>query len=116
MLSKLTDVYALWHQTLPTIPKTVRYSLAIKIDIQFTDLIELLLRAAYSPREQKLVFLKQASVKLDTIKFFLQVTWSIKALDNKELASISQPLNEVGKSLGGWMHHLAKDVPIEGTS
>ncbi len=116
VLAKLTDAYVLWHRTMPTIPKTARYSLAMKIDAQFTDLIELLLRAAYSPAEQKTPLLKQASVKLDAIKFFLQVAWSIKALDNKTLASLSQPLSEVGKMIGGWLSHLTKDAPMKEAS
>jgi len=47
-----------------------------------------------------------ASVKLDLLKFFLQIAWEIKSLDNKKYILLSERLNEIGKMLGGWIKAL----------
>jgi hypothetical protein len=55
---------------------------------------------------EKIISLKTASTKLDMLKFFLQLSWEIKALDNKKYITISEKLNEIGKMLGGWIKAL----------
>jgi len=49
---------------------------------------------------------QRASTKLDALKFFLQIAWELKVLDNKQYLRLSEPLNEVGKMLGGWRKTL----------
>jgi hypothetical protein len=40
------------------------------------------------------------------LKFFLQVAWEIKALDNKKYIRLSEKLDEIGKMLGGWLKSI----------
>jgi hypothetical protein len=88
---------------LPHFPKTSRYSLGSKIDSLFLEVIEAIFLAGYSNQTEKIIYLRRASLKLDSLKFFLQVSWEIKALDNKKYIKLSEYLNEIGKMLGGWM-------------
>ncbi|MBU1178752.1 four helix bundle protein, partial [Patescibacteria group bacterium] len=44
-------------------------------------------------KEQKLPFLQKANSKLDLLKFFLQISWEIKFLDNKKYIILSEHLN-----------------------
>lgn len=80
----------------------MRYSLGIKIDILFTDLLEIILQARYTNRDNKLAFIDKAAIKLDSLKFFLQIIWQTKSLDNKKYLQLSEPMTEIGKILGGW--------------
>ncbi len=64
-------------------------------------MIELIIRASYSEKIEKLASLTKSSFKLDLLKFFLQVAWDIKSLDNKKYILLSERLNEIGKMLGG---------------
>ena len=48
---------------------------------------------------------------MDVLKFFMLIVWELKAVDNKKFASISTPLVEVGKMLGGWQKQLTKNSP-----
>ena len=64
------------------------------------------MRAAYSDKIEKLISLKDASVKLDLLKFFLQIAWEIRSLDNKKYIQLSERLDEIGKMLGGWIKVL----------
>lgn len=87
-------------------PKTARYSLGIKIDNLFIETTELIFIASRLNKEKKLPYLEKASGKLDLLKFFLQIAWEIKSLDNKKYIILSEHLNEIGKMLGGWKKGL----------
>jgi len=91
---------------LPNFQKDSRYTIGTKIDSLFLETIELIIKASYSDKLEKLISLKNASVKLDLLKFFLQIAWEIKSLDNKKYILISEKLNEIGKMLGGWIKVL----------
>lgn len=93
-------------------PKLDRFTLGQKIDGLFTDVIEYILIAGFTTRVNKSAFVQKASVKLDTLKFFLQLAWSLKAIDDRKLAAISNPLFEIGKMLGGWQRQLTKETPL----
>jgi len=60
------------------------------------------------PREYKSSYVQKAIGKTDLIKFFLQICWEIKSLQNNKYIALSEPLNEVGKMLGGWYRQLSK--------
>lgn len=103
---KLVDVYKLWHEILSKINKDTRYTLGAKIDICFLEIVENIIKAEFSDKIEKLVFLKRTSAKLDLLKFFLQILWEIKSLDNKKYIFLSEKLNEIGRMLGGWIKSL----------
>ena len=102
IIGRFISAYKLWDGLRNHFPKKSRYSLGAKIDNLFLDTIELLFIASYISREAKPPFLKRASVKLDILKFFLQISWELKVLDNTKYAAVSAPLNDIGKMLGGW--------------
>lgn len=98
---------------MPHIPKTARYTLGEKIDAVFADTIELVFVASYAPKEQKAQVLGRAIAKLDLLKFFLQLIWEVKGLDNKKYVALSEPLAEIGRMLGGWSRQAVarKETP-----
>lgn len=104
-------MYKVWHNYLIHLPRLSRYTLGAKIDKLFTELLELTLKAGYTPKTQKLIVVQNASAKLDLLKFFLKIAWELKVIDNKKYAQISQLVSEVGKMLGGWIRQLQKNSP-----
>ncbi len=106
LTQKLIAVYKQWHEFLPHFPKTSRYTLGSKIDALLIETTELVLKASHANKNEKRHFVHQASVKLDLLKFFLQVAWEIKALDNKKYIILSEKLDEIGRMLGGWLKAL----------
>ena len=106
LIQKLVQDYKLWHGFLPNFQKDSRYTIGTKIDSLFLETIELIIKASYSDKVEKLISLKSASVKLDLLKFFLQIAWEIKSLDNKKYILLSEKLDEIGKMLGGWIKVL----------
>ena len=106
LIQKLVQDYKSWHNFLPNFSKDSRYTIGTKIDSLFLETIELIIKASYSDKVEKLISLKNASVKLDLLKFFLQIAWEIKCLDNKKYILLSEKLDEIGKMLGGWIKAL----------
>lgn len=92
----------LWHSFLNQLPRLTRYSLGVKIDNLFTETLELILLAKYANKDNKLNLINKAVVKFDSLKFFLQILWQSKSLDNKKYLLLSENLAEIGKIIGGW--------------
>jgi hypothetical protein len=114
VLQKLVGVYKIWHTYLPHFPKTSRYTLAEKIDFLFVEIIECIVIASYLSRQEKTPYIKKGIIKLDVLKFFLQVSWEINSIDNKKFINISEKIVEIGKMLGGWNRQLIKENPAFG--
>ena len=96
----------MWHEFLSNFSKDFRYTLGAKIDRLFLDVTELIFTAGTLPKEHKLPYLQKAAGRLDLLKFFLQISWEVKALDNKKYAMLSEKLFEIGKMLGGWIRQV----------
>ncbi|MDO8470617.1 MAG: four helix bundle protein [bacterium] len=105
-MQKLVSAYKLWHEYFPHFPKTSRYTIGEKIDTLFIEIIENVIIASFLSKQEKVPSIKNGLVKLDVLKFFLQVAWEIKAFDNKKYIELSEQLHEVGKMLGGWKKGL----------
>lgn len=111
IIHKLITTYKLWHEFLPHIVKTSRYTLGIKIDQLFIEITENIYIASRQPKNCKLPFLQKASAKLDMLKFFLQIAWEIKSIDSKKYIILSEHLDEVGRMLGGWQKQYVTENP-----
>ncbi len=115
MLVQIKSVYILWIAFGAKLPKTIKYSLGLKIDTLLIDTIEAISIAMFLQRSEKLPYLRRAITRVDTVKVFLQVLWEIKLLDTKQYAEISEKLSEVGKMLGGWYGQVDKQNSSVGT-
>lgn len=99
--------YKLWHECVQHFPRTARYTLGGKVDTLFQEVLELILIASFLSKTEKLPYVKKAAIKLDALKFFLQVAWEIRAIDAKKYITLSEKLYEVGRMLGGWVKQLS---------
>ena len=53
--------------------------------------------------------MKQASVKLDALKFFLRLARQLDILDQKKYIALQTELQDIGKMLGGWLRSLKEN-------
>ena len=111
VLQKTVDTYKFWQNGYALFPRQLKFSLGMKIDSLFTQVIESLLLARYASQESKLPALRETSAKLDLLKFFLQVAWEMKCLDNKKYGDLSALLNEIGRMVGAWQKDAQKKQP-----
>ena len=108
IIQRLKDTYLIWFSYYHILPRTHRFSLGQKIDTLFIEIIETTAETSFSVSEEKLIPLRIAIKKLDTLKLLLMILWESKSLDNKKYIALSEKLNEIGKMLGGWKGQLIK--------
>jgi len=113
ILKKSVETYKLWQEYSKHFPKISRYSLGGKIDNLIIEMLEYIFTANYTPKTEKLPIIKKSINKCDLLKFFLQVSWEVKALDNKKFSVISENINEIGKMLGGWHNKIKKETSTQ---
>jgi hypothetical protein len=77
----------------------------------FLQAIEYTFLASYTQTEEKRLLLNKGISKVDLIKLLLQLSWEIKALDNKKYAHLAERFAEIGKMLGGWKRQLLNKTP-----
>jgi len=111
VLAKTRNAYSLWFQALANFPKIYRYSLGGKIESHFLSLLENTFITAYLSGEKKSAQLSMAILKLDSLKFFLQLAWENKCLPNIKYSALSENLDEIGRMLGGWKKGLDNKTP-----
>jgi len=112
LLQKLKSAYLLWFGFYQQVPKSHRYTLGARIDDLLVELIEATSVAGFTPRPEKLPFVRLAIRKLDTAKILLLVLWEAKSIDAKRYIAISERLEEIGKMLGGWHGQLVKQSSL----
>lgn len=87
-------------------PKSERYNLGQKIDGLIVEILETLHQASFSQIQTKIAMLGSALVKVDSLRFFIQLCWELKLLSNGNFSLIGQEIEDVGKMIGGWRKGL----------
>jgi hypothetical protein len=106
------ETYQLWHNNLVNLKRIDRYTLGVKIDDIFVSLLEFIFRTCFSyDKFEKLSLISQVIVKCDLLKFFLQIAWEDKIIDNKNYGIFIINLDEIGRMLGGWKKSLNEKTP-----
>ena len=108
---KLKATYGMWQTYLAHFPKANRFTIGSKIDEVFLEAIEYCFLASYSAGAEKQLLLEKGIAKVDLIKLLLQLSWDIKALDNKKYVALSENFAEIGRMLGGWKRQLTSKTP-----
>ncbi|MCK9439311.1 MAG: four helix bundle protein [Patescibacteria group bacterium] len=108
LLQKSKDTYLLWYSYFKILPKEHRFSLGIKIDNLFIEIIEFISGALYTNKDEKIFYIKTAIRKNDTLKLLLLILWETKSLDNKKYLILSEKIDEMGRMLGGWNGQIVK--------
>ncbi|MSR85212.1 four helix bundle protein [Candidatus Uhrbacteria bacterium] len=95
--------YAFWNEVLNKFPKTQRHLLGTKCAEYLLQILELTLATAQaSEGKEKAVSLRQASVKLDTLKLLIRLCKNCKCVSNSTYLQMESQLQEIGRMLGGW--------------
>lgn len=87
-------------------PKCERFGLGQKVDFLFTDLLNNLQKASFSPLESKIILLGEALSIVDSLRFFVQLSWELKLVPSKQFTTIGQEIEEIGRMIGGWRKGL----------
>ena len=91
---------------MPHIPKSNRYSIGLRIENKFLDLLEISYTAYFTQKTDKAEKISDCIFILDVIKFLISTAWEGKILTHRQYGEIALKLDEVGKMLGGWRKSL----------
>jgi len=86
--------------------RTSRFGIGMKIDILFLDLLELLRKTVYTPINKKIILLDEASDKIDSLRFFFQLSWEMHLIPNNQYALLGDGIETIGRIIGGWKKGL----------
>jgi hypothetical protein len=92
-------------------PKKDRYTLGQRCENHLLEVLEGIMIAAQSPRDEKLEILKRVSNKLDLLKVFVRLALDVKSLNDKRYIICLNYLEEIGRMLGGWMKSIRAEQP-----
>lgn len=106
ILKKTYDLFRTFHEYRKVVPKHDRFTIFERTENTMLDLIEHLLSAGYGEKEGKRMSLERASVKLNTLRFFVRLMKETKSFDNKKYVVLQEMIDEIGRMLGGWMRSL----------
>lgn len=104
-------MYKRWLPIQRNLPKGERFGLGAKIDQLFITLLEKLHRASFSNPDAKLPMLGEALLTVDSLRFFIQLSWELKLIPTKQFSDIGQDIESIGKMIGGWRKGLLTKTP-----
>ena len=103
VLVKTKEAYKIWHEYLINLNRVDRYTIGAKIDDLFCSSLELIFRGSFAyDKFEKLSLVSQAIAKCDLLRFFLQIGWEQKKIDNTQYGKLILLLDEIGRMLDGW--------------
>lgn len=103
ILQKTYEFYRLFHECCEKFPKKDRFTIGQRCETQILVILEELIRASKTLKQQKASLLFEVSIKLDTLKISIRLLKDLKILDLKKYARLEEYIFEIGKMLGGWI-------------
>jgi len=107
---KTLSSYKSWHNQKKHIEKDLRYSMGVKIDNLYIEILEKLTEAQYSMKEKKLPSIEVAIIKIDVLKFLIFTLYEVKGISETVFISLSNEIDELGRMLFGWKNQVLKFV------
>jgi hypothetical protein len=92
-------------------PREERFGIGSKIDSLFIEMLDYLRMSSYASGEVKLTSLTNAIVRIDGLKFFLQLSWEVKLIAQGPYVELASVVEEIGKMVGGWRKGLYAKTP-----
>lgn len=99
---KLVRAYKVWNGIVHTISKMRRYSLGIKIDGLFAEVLELISTAQFSTKTERLPLVSRAIAKNDVLKAMFYIMLELDGITETSFVAIAPQLEEVGRMLYSW--------------
>ncbi|OGG45283.1 hypothetical protein A2673_01700 [Candidatus Kaiserbacteria bacterium RIFCSPHIGHO2_01_FULL_50_13] len=93
-------------------PRSERFGIGGKIDVLLLDVAELLRFASFSRTDEKVPLLGRAIVKIDSLRFFVQLAWETKLIPDKQFEELAILIEEIGRMTGGWHKGLLSKAPL----
>ena len=101
IIQKTYDLVLWYIPRLNKMPKSHKYILGERIQTNLYTLLEGLIIARY--RKDKTQILESLNARLDILRYQTRLCLDFNLLDARRYEYVTGLINEVGKSLGGWI-------------
>lgn len=102
VIKKIYELYKMFYKYSALFPKKDKYTLGNKCEMYILSVLELLIAAGSAPKNEKIAFIRKASIKFDTLKIFIRLANEINMLDGKKYLALQKQIQEIGRMIGGW--------------
>ena|SRR3989338_4737706 len=102
----LPKVYEVYEQT-QAISEDQENTLRRSVEMNLLEIIELVVVAHRQSKEAKVETLRQATIKVDTVKVFVDMADKTKMIDKKQADLLRATIDNVGKMVGGMRKQLS---------
>lgn len=106
IFKKTYDLFQSVFKLHQIVPKQIRYTLWQRLEDIILDILENIMQASLSAKENKLPTLDNASTKLNIVRVFIRLARDTKAIDNKKYVLLQKDVDEIGRMLGGWIRSM----------
>jgi hypothetical protein len=103
IFKKAYDLYKQFHDIRNKAPKQDRYTIYQKCEDNLLEVIEGILEASQTSKNEKLPILNKTSLKLSLLRVFFRLLKDIKSIDIKNYSSMEESVDKIGRMLGGWI-------------
>jgi len=104
-------VYDLLKEVIPMInrlPRTYKFTLGDRLQIQLLDLLEIYVEAFFSQKSKKTILLNEANIKLEVLRHYFRLGFDMGLYTSNRYQYYAQKLQEIGRMTGGWLKALKK--------
>ena len=106
IFKKTYDLYKLFYSYRNVISKQDRHTIWQRCDGTLLDILENVIIAGRSAKNDKLPALERANTKLNILRVFVRLMKDTKGIDNKKYIAIQETTDEIGRMLGGWIRSI----------
>jgi len=107
ILKKTIELYKIYYKYLELFPKKDKYNIGATCEKYIIEILEILLKAGYLSKQEKLPLIKNANNKFDTLKIFIRLLRELNIIDQKKYLILQTILQEIGRMFGGWIKSLS---------
>lgn len=93
-------------ETMERMPRSIKFTLADRIIVISTVLLELIIETIYT--KDKIELLIKMNLLYEKLRIFFRILSEQRHISLKQYAYISEQINECGKMTGGWIKLIKK--------
>jgi len=102
VIKKVYELYKKFYGYSKLFPKKDKYTLGSKCENYILSVLELLIAAGSAPKQEKIMYIRKANIKFDTVKVFIRLGNEINMIDSKKYLALQKQIQEIGRMIGGW--------------
>ena len=106
LVHKITEFYKIVYLLSAKIPKKDRFGIFLKIENLCLETLTLIIAASLEIKNRKLILLKPARIKIETLKRLFRIVNDLKIMENKNYIALELSLQEISKMTNGWIKYL----------